>query len=491
MIVPVPLALLGQWPLDKAACAAFWDSKMTIIPLILSGGSGTRLWPLSRESKPKQFLSFDGGPTLLQRTIARATGPNLDPVPIIVGAYGNHDLVRHDLKRMGRRADILLEPCRRNSAPAITVGCLHALSRDPNALVLVLASDHYIDDVGLFQSGLDEATAAAQAGYLITFGIAPREPSTAYGYILAGEAVGHGTVRKITRFVEKPDRSTAERYVDDGYLWNSGNFLFSAAAFLAEIETLAPAIPQAMRKALMPAQAGPSTWLLNAEAFGQSPAISVDVCVMEKTARAAVLPVRYDWSDIGSWPAIWQASVRDGGGNSAIGDGHLEDCRNTFVHSEGRLTVVSGVCDLAVITTPDAVLVSNLKAPDGLKSAFERLIAQGRTEAVRGLAESYPWGGADSLANGPGYCVERLTLSPGAMIRIRRASLMALKGQLLTGSLAFDSGRLADLGSFSIDDHAVHTLNNDGDLDAVFLLIGSGDGRPRDAIEDATIQGCL
>lgn len=390
----------------------------TVIPIVLSGGSGSRLWPLSRASRPKQFLSFGGEFSLFQDTILRCGAEVFDPRPIVVGAHNHRFLLADDLVRIGVEADILLEPVARNSCAAIAAGCLQALKRSADAMVLALAADHHIPDAPAFADAVSEALADAQAGHLVTFGIEPRRPATSYGYILPG-----GRLRKaaaVERFVEKPTPELAERHLAEGCLWNSGNFLFRAEAFLSELDKLHPEILAAVREAHAHATVDLDFLRLERTAFSRAPSISVDHAVMERTDRAAVLPVSYPWSDVGSWDAVCDVLVRDGNGNTIVGDATIEDGRGNLVHSEGRLTALIGVDDMVVVSTPDCLLVAAKSRAEDVKPLVARLEAQARSEAVEGRKVFRPWGHYERLDTGDGYQVKRLVVAPGGVLSLQR-----------------------------------------------------------------------
>ncbi len=344
-----------------------------IIPIILSGGAGSRLWPLSRAARPKQFLKFGSEHTLFQNTVLRCNGPIFDPRPIVVSGESQRFLVAEDLRDIGVEADIVLEPMRRDSCAAIAAGCLMALRRSPDAMVLVLAADHIISEQHEFDAAVAAASIDASAGLLTSFGVEPTCPETGFGYIKLGDQLRVNGAYKIERFVEKPDLETAVQYVRDGYLWNSGNFLFRAASFIAELKRYAPLILSAMESAFEKAQIDTDFVRLDEVEFARSPQISVDFAVMEKTERAAVFPVQYRWNDIGSWDAVYDTLAKDHSGNAIAGDGYVLNGNNNLINAHGRFTALVGVDDLIVITVDDAVLVTKRGKADMLKTLIEDL----------------------------------------------------------------------------------------------------------------------
>jgi mannose-1-phosphate guanylyltransferase / mannose-6-phosphate isomerase len=343
-----------------------------VIPVILSGGSGTRLWPLSRSAKPKQFLSFDGGPTMIQQTLLRCQGAGFDARPIFVGADQHRFMLAEAAQGLGVQADIVLEPMRRDSCAAIVAGALQAMARDKEAIILVVAADHHVPDAKAFAACVAEAVSAAETGLLVTFGIKPRSPATGYGYIMPGDPA-IGPVWRLQKFVEKPDHDTAVRYIKDGYLWNSGNFLYKAKSFIAEAKVLVPDVVAAVAASLKAAERDRDFIRLHAGAFAKSPQIAVDFAIMEKTKNAAVLPVDYAWSDIGSWDAVAGSLRADENGNAVVGDAVIEASRNVMVHSDGMLTTVLGCEDIIVVTTKDAVLVAKRGATEKVKALVDKL----------------------------------------------------------------------------------------------------------------------
>jgi mannose-1-phosphate guanylyltransferase / mannose-6-phosphate isomerase len=353
-----------------------------IIPVILSGGSGTRLWPLSRQVRPKQFLNFGAEHSLIQNTLLRCAGPDFDTIPIVVGAHDHRFMLADAAQALNLKPRIVLEPMRRDSCAAIVAGALLAMERRPDAVILVVAADHHIPDGDAFAKAVAQALPAAQHGMLVTFGVKPVSPSTGYGYILPGQTTKYGHVAQVARFVEKPDVETAKGYVTSGYLWNSGNFLFAARSFIAEARLFAPLVVDAMEKALAQAEKDRDFIRLNDAAFAASPQISIDYAVMEKTSKACVLPVDYAWSDIGSWDAVAASLPTDESQNAVVGEGVVEASSRVTVHSQGILTAVVGCSDLVVVTTPDAVLVAKRGDTERVKRLVDRLNSSGQSHRL-------------------------------------------------------------------------------------------------------------
>ena len=342
-----------------------------IIPLIMCGGAGTRLWPASREVHPKQFLSLFGARSTFQDTLLRVSDAALFERPVVITNNAYRFMVREQSAEIGLEADVLLEPMRRDSGPAIAAGAAFALARDKEAIVLALAADHVVADTAAFLAACREGLAAAEAGHIVTFGVPPERAATEYGYINPGETIS-GKVRAVAKFVEKPDPATAADYVRSGYLWNSGNFMFRAAVLSDEYRKLDAESVQAVTDAVAKAGSDLGFVKLDEAAFGSAKSISIDYAVMEKTSRAAVVPVACGWSDVGSWHAVWELSDKDGEGNAARGAAVFEDSRNCNVSTDRALVALEGVDDLVVVATQDAVLVSRQKDANGLK----RLVAK-------------------------------------------------------------------------------------------------------------------
>jgi mannose-1-phosphate guanylyltransferase/mannose-6-phosphate isomerase len=344
-----------------------------IVPVVLSGGAGVRLWPLSRAAKPKQFLKIGGAHSLIQQTLLRCVDPIFDQRPIIVSGENQRFLVAEDLRAINVDGEIVLEPMRRDSCAAIAAGCLIALKRAPNAMVLVLAADHRIDETEKFVAAIAQAQIDAQEGYLTTFGVQPTYAATGYGYIKPGDFLRAGGCQKIVSFVEKPNTGTAKRYLREGYLWNSGNFLFLAARFIEELKIHEPAILDSVEASVENAAKDPDFIRLNAVNFERSPSISVDYAVMEKTKRAAVYSVNYRWNDIGSWDAVHDILEHDELNNAIEGHGVVVNGRNNLVHSTNLVTLISDVDDIIVVSTADVVYVGRRGQSEKMKLLVDEL----------------------------------------------------------------------------------------------------------------------
>ncbi|MBP6216474.1 MAG: mannose-1-phosphate guanylyltransferase/mannose-6-phosphate isomerase [Luteimonas sp.] len=389
---------------------------MDLQPVLLSGGSGTRLWPLSREAYPKQFLPLVGEATMLQDTWARVAPLAARP-PIVVANEEHRFLAAEQLRRVGvDHAAIVLEPVGRNTAPAIAAAALQAQAGGGDPLLLALPSDHVVRDAEGFRAAVRAAMPAAEAGALVTFGIVPSAPETGFGYIEA--AAGEG-VRDVLRFVEKPDAATAQSYLDaGGYYWNSGMFLFRASRYLAELERFRPDILSAVRAAFGFARHDGDFIRLDSDAFAASPSDSIDYAVMEKTDAARVLPVDIGWNDVGSWSALWDVSEQDADGNARHGDVIAVDSRNSYAYAR-RLVALVGVDDLVVVETDDAVLVARKDRVQGVKAVVAQLKADQRSHAVLHREVHRPWGSYDSIDQDAGFQVKRIKVKPGARLSLQ------------------------------------------------------------------------
>ncbi len=389
---------------------------MKLQPVLLSGGSGTRLWPLSREAYPKQFLALAGEDTMLQETWRRVA-PLASSAPIVVANEEHRFLAAEQLRLVGvDRADIVLEPVGRNTAPAIAAAALQAMAGGEDPLLLVLPSDHVVRDAEGFRAAVRTAMGAAENGALVTFGIVPAAPETGFGYIQAAEGEG---VREVLRFVEKPDAATAQAYLESGgYFWNSGMFLFRASRYLAELERLRPDMLAAVRQAFSAAARDGDFIRLDREAFAACPSDSIDYAVMEHTAGARVLPVDIGWNDVGSWSALWEVSEQDGDGNAHHGDVIAVDSRNSYAYAR-RLVALVGVDDLVVVETDDAVLVARKDRVQQVKEVVARLKSDQRSHAVLHREVHRPWGSYDSIDQDDGFQVKRIKVKPGARLSLQ------------------------------------------------------------------------
>ncbi|MGM5025850.1 mannose-1-phosphate guanylyltransferase/mannose-6-phosphate isomerase [Tardiphaga sp. 862_B3_N4_1] len=389
-----------------------------IIPLIMCGGAGTRLWPSSREGRPKQFLPLFGPRSTFQDTVIRVSDAGLFDRPIVITSAAYRFMVREQLAEIGLDADILLEPARRDSGPAIAAGAAFAQARDEEAVVLALAADHVVRDVPAFVAACRAGLAVADAGHIVTFGVQPERPATEYGYISPGQVLS-GEVKSVAKFVEKPDLQTATGYIEAGYLWNSGNFMFRAGMLLDEYRRVDSDSVETITSAVAKAGRDLGFFTLDADAFGKAKSISVDYAVMEKTTKAAVVPVSCGWSDVGSWLAVWELSDKDAQGNAAQGVAVFEDSRNCNVASDGPVVALEGVDDLVVVATHDAVLVSRQKDANGLKRLVAKLKVTAPQVTEDHLKVHRPWGSVQALEDGERYQVKRLVVKAGERLSLQ------------------------------------------------------------------------
>ena len=390
-----------------------------IIPLIMCGGTGTRLWPASREVRPKQFLPLFGARSTFQDTLLRVSDAALFARPIVITNAAYRFMVLEQLAEIGVEADVLLEPVRRDSGPAIAAGAAFASAREPDAVVLALAADHVVRDAAAFIAACRQGLVAASSGRIVTFGIKPERAATEYGYINPGEAVS-GEVRAVKTFVEKPDQATAADYIKNGYLWNSGNFMFRASVLTDEYRKFDAASVDMLSNAVARAGRDLGFITLEPDAFSAAKAISIDYAVMEKTARAAVVEVACGWSDVGSWHAVWELSAKDAQGNAAQGRAVFEDSRNCNVSSDKALVALEGVDDLVVVATEDAVLVSRQKDANGLKRLVGKLKSVAPEVTEGHLKVHRPWGSYQSVDNGDRHQVKRIIVKPGGRLSLQK-----------------------------------------------------------------------
>jgi len=448
-----------------------------IVPLIMCGGAGTRLWPASREVRPKQFLPLFGARSTFQDTIVRVSDGALFERPIVITNNAYRFMVSEQLAEIGHEADILLEPMRRDSGPAIAAGAAFAESRASGAVVLALAADHVVRDNAAFLAACREGLVAADQGRIVTFGVTPERPATEYGYINPGEVVS-GQVRAVKQFVEKPDPAKAAEYIKAGYLWNSGNFMFRASVLLDEYRKFDADSVQAVCDAVAKAGRDLGFVTLEANAFGSVKAISIDYAVMEKTARAAVVPVACGWSDVGSWHAVWELSNKDPDGNAAQGGAVFEDSRNCNVSTDRALVALEGVDDLVVVATQDAVLVSRQKDANGLK----RLVAKLKTVAPQ-VTEDHlkvhrPWGSYQSVDMGDRHQVKRIIVKPGGRLSLQKHHHRSEHWIVVRGAARVtvneDVKTVHENESIYIPIGAVHRLENPGKIALELIEVQTG-----------------
>ena len=390
-----------------------------LVPIILSGGVGSRLWPVSREAHPKQFLPLATELSMLQDTLQR-TADLQAAAPMVVCNEEHRFMVAEQLRQVGLSASaIILEPEGRNTAPAVALAALQALEVDPEAVLLVLPADHLIQDVSSFVGAVGKAMPLASQGQLMTFGVVPTQAETGYGYIKCGDCLA-SDLYSLDRFVEKPDLVTAEAYVASGdYLWNSGMFLLGAKAYIAELEQFAPEILQACREAMSAATADLDFIRPDREAFLACPGESIDYAVMEKTDRGAVVSLDCGWSDVGAWSALWEVAARDEGGNAVFGDILLDRCSNSYFRSESRLVAATGVDNLVVIETADAVLVADREKVQDVKRIVSMLKSAQRPEVSLHRRVYRPWGSYESLVTSDRFQVKRIVVKPGGTLSLQ------------------------------------------------------------------------
>lgn len=447
----------------------------SIQPVILSGGSGTRLWPLSREAYPKQFLPLAGKLTMLQATWKRVA-PIAARGPLVIANEEHRFVAAEQLQQVGAEpAAIILEPVGRNTAPAIAVAALEATRDGGDALLLVLPSDHVITNEAAFRSAVQAAAAAAEAGKLVTFGIVPTGPETGYGYIKAADGQG---LRAVERFVEKPDLDTATGYVSSGqYYWNSGMFLFKASRYLQELERFQPEMLAGSRQAWQQARRDADFTRLDRDAFIAVPSDSIDYAVMEKTADAVVIPLDAGWNDVGSWTALRDVSQQDGDGNAHQGDVIAIDCRNTYAYAQ-RLVALVGLDDVVVVETDDAVLVGKADRMQEVKTVVAQLKAEGRSEATWHRKVYRPWGAYDSIDNGERFQVKRITVKPGGTLSLQMHHHRAEHWIVVSGTAEVTRGDevilLSENQSTYIPLGVTHRLRNPGKLPLELIEVQSG-----------------
>jgi len=460
------------------------DAASPIIPVILSGGSGTRLWPVSRASFPKQFWPLVSDLTMIQETASRARGPGFT-APIVVCNQEHRFVVAEQLRALGLDGTrILLEPVGRNSAPAILAAALVVAETNPDAVLWMMAADAAIRDVPALHKALAVAVAAARAGHVVTFGMRPTAPETGFGYIERADALaGVPGAFAVARFLEKPDAETAEGFVASGrHLWNSGMFVFTAAALIAEMQAHAPEVVAAVRTALDASVADLDFIRLDPVAFGACPSISLDYAVAERTSRAAVVPADLGWSDVGSWGALWELGAKDEHGNVAAASHGaavlFEAARNCYVRSDGPVTAVLGLEDAVVVVTDDAVLAMHRDRAQDVKAVVDRLRAMKRPEATTHNRVYRPWGFYESLIQGERFQVKRIVVHPGQKLSLQKHFHRAEHWVVVQGSALVtrdaEEKLVRENESIYLPLGCVHRLDNPGRIPLTLIEVQSG-----------------
>lgn len=450
---------------------------MNITPVIMAGGSGTRLWPLSRSLYPKQFLSLTGAQSMLADTVLRTQGLNCETA-IFLCNEEHRFLVAEQLRAIGAQGTLMLEPVGRNTAPAIALAALEIRESLGDGVMLVMASDHVIDSRAEFQAQVMAAAELAGLGKLVTFGVVPAKPETGYGYIHRGAAINSRGF-EVDKFVEKPDLPTAEAYLASGeYYWNSGMFVMQASDCLAELERFSPDILSAAKSAYEKRSFDLDFVRVDAESFSACPEDSIDYAVMERTEKAAVVPLEAGWSDLGSWASLWDVGTKDSHGNVHHGDVILEKTRNSLIHSSHRMIATLGLKDAVVVETKDAVLVADRSKVQDIKAVVNRLKSGNRTEHQHHREVYRPWGGYDSVDNGERYQVKRITVKPGAKLSLQMHHHRAEHWVVVSGTAKVTLGEneflVAENESTYIPMGEVHALENPGKVDLHLIEVQTG-----------------
>lgn len=448
-------------------------------PAILSGGTGSRLWPLSRAALPKQLLALAGERTLIQDTVKRVCIEGA-AAPLLICNDEHRFLVAEQMREIGvTPAAIVLEPVARNTAPAAAIAALKIAQMQKDGIVLLVPSDHVIRDEQAFARALEVAADVAAKGHIVTFGIKPSKPETGYGYIEMDGEIANGAFA-VARFTEKPDAATARSWLADGrHLWNSGMFVFRADRMIEELEQHAPQVLEAARAALANAKTDLDFLRLDKEAFARAPEISIDYAVMERTKRAAVVPADFGWSDVGSWAALWELAARDDAGNAISGDVVMEDSRGCFVRAEKGVAAVLGVEDLIIIVTGDAVLVANRNRAQDVKTIVERLKARGGSEHVNHSKVFRPWGSFEGIDKGHRYQVKQIVVKPGERLSLQMHNHRAEHWVVVQGIARItrndETFLLNENESVFIPKGARHRLENAGNTPLRLIEVQSGE----------------
>ena len=466
---------MPQRQMLKAARAR---AGQAIVPLIMCGGSGTRLWPASRASRPKQFLSLLGPLSTFQETLRRVEDPELFGRPVIVANRDHRFLIADQMAALGADADVLLEPEARDSGPAIAAGAAFVAERyGEETIVLALAADHMVRDVEGFRAACRTALQAARGGTIVTFGVVPTHPATGYGYIEPGE-VGEGGARAVARFVEKPEAETAVRYLREGYLWNSGNLMFAAGTMLSDYADRDAGTVEAATEAVATATADLGFLHLGASSFARTERRSIDYAVMEATSRAVVVPATFDWSDVGSWDAVRDVCAKDEAGNAARGEGVFVNARDNVVATDGPLVAVVGLDDLAVIATGDAVLVAHRSNAAGIRALVSRLKDVKSQLTTEHLQSFRPWGHYRSLDMGPRHQVKRIVVKPGGRLSLQMHHHRSEHWVVVRGTARVTVGEIVktlhENESVYIPIGAMHRMENPGKIELEIIEVQTG-----------------
>ena len=446
-------------------------------PVVLAGGTGSRLWPKSRAALPKQFLSLTSNSTMLQDTITRLKGTNAEP-PVFICNDAHRFLVAEQLRKKNIEHDgILLEPVGRNTAPAIALAALHATKNENDPVLLVLAADHLIKDQSAFHSAITKAEVLANEGKLVTFGIVPDQAHTGYGYIKAGNVLNVGF--EVAEFVEKPELETAKQYVESGdFFWNSGMFMFKASRYIEELGKYHPEMLEICRRAIETEAPDLDFIRVDSEIFSACPDDSIDYAVMEKTDSAAMVPLDAGWSDVGSWTSLWETADKDDNGNVCVGDTILENTKNSYVNAEQRLVSVIGLEDVIVVETKDAVMVAHKDDAQSIKTVVNRLKAEKRPEFEFHREVFRPWGSYDSIDSGARFQVKRITVKPGEKLSVQMHHHRAEHWIVVSGSanVTIDDNTqlVTENESVYIPIGAVHALENPGKIPLELIEVQSG-----------------
>jgi mannose-1-phosphate guanylyltransferase/mannose-6-phosphate isomerase len=462
---------------------------MTIQPLVLCGGSGSRLWPLSREKYPKQLLQLTGADSLFQATLQRISGlPEETLPPLVVCNEEYRFVIAEQLRCIGQSGRLVLEPVGKNTAPALTLGALEAMRNGADPVLLVMPADHVIVDSEAFQASVCDGASLARQGAVVTFGITPTGPETGYGYIQCGASTGSGLARTIERFVEKPQLEIAKGYLEEGnYLWNGGLFMLRASVWLEAMRACRPDILHACESAWKAGKSDGEFVRVESAQFAQCPSDSIDYAVMERITqqsaaaqypRALVLPLSAGWSDVGAWDALWDVLPKDSQGNVTQGDVMLEDSHNTLAFSQGRLVACVGVNELIVVETPDAILVAHKDRTQDVKKIVTRLQSEGRSQALNHRKVYRPWGWYDSVDMGPRFQVKRIVVKPGASLSLQMHHHRAEHWIVVSGTAKVTKGEekilLSENQSIYIPLGTMHRLENPGRVDLEMIEVQSG-----------------